>query len=317
MLTGKDAPAGMKQVGEALFVPNGVRAFVLQDPPKREKGDRFGAVDQAPQRVAPDVGNINQFWQQLHKESQLNGSLVRELRLLTDGIEYRVEVNGKQSSPFSKVAMIKHLVEKAGLGGDDAEFMVKSARPRTGTRFFLKLAQGYGDYGHGDAPKPGYFPEPIMGSEKGILVPTQYPQTELQNLGQIDPFNRQLYRDYRYVDEDAKNLAFKASTNGQKELLDTSVITGLVKTMDMNSTVDSYIGDLLLGLDRVGRILFMFYWHYDKFKERYGQQDLPELEDNLRNVFTNLGELTLFLKQKTIEPDQADTAEVKLTDVLT
>ena len=40
------------------------------------------------------------------------------------------------------------------------------------------------------------------------------------------------------------------------------------------------------------------------------------MEDNLRNVFKNLGELTLFLKQKTIEPDEADSSEVELTDVL-
>jgi ATP-binding cassette subfamily F protein uup len=54
----------------------------------------------------------------------------------------------------------------------------------------------------------------------------------------------------------------------------------------------------------------------NKFKERYGQQDLPELEDNLRNVFKNLGELTLFLKQKMVEPEESGNAEAKLTDVL-
>ena len=86
--------------------------------------------------------------------------------------------------------------------------------------------------------------------------------------------------------------------------------------MDSDSTVDGYIGDLLLALDRIGRILFLYYWHNDKFRERYGSQDMSELEDNLRNVFKNLGELALFLKQKTVEPDKADTSEAKLTDVV-
>jgi hypothetical protein len=61
----------------------------------------------------------------------------------------------------------------------------------------------------------------------------------------------------------------------------------------------------------------MYYWHNDKFRERYGTQDMSELEDNLRNVFKSLGELSLFLKQKTIEPDKGDTSEARLTDVLT
>jgi len=30
---------------------------------------------------------------------------------------------------------------------------------------------------------------------------------------------------------------------------------------------------------------------------------MPELEDNLKNVFESLGDLVIFLKQKTIEPD--------------
>jgi hypothetical protein len=60
----------------------------------------------------------------------------------------------------------------------------------------------------------------------------------------------------------------------------------------------------------------MYYWHNDKFKERYGQQDMIELEDNLRNVFENLGELTLFLKQKTIEPEEELSSEAELTDVV-
>ena len=51
----------------------------------------------------------------------------------------------------------------------------------------------------------------------------------------------------------------------------------------------------------------MFYWHNEEFKDRYGKQDLPELEDTLRNSFEILGDLVLFLKQKTIDPMLGDT----------
>jgi hypothetical protein len=53
-------------------------------------------------------------------------------------------------------------------------------------------------------------------------------------------------------------------------------------------------------LDKLGRILFMFYWHQEEFEDRYGKQDLPELEDSLRNAFEVLGDVVLFLKEKTV-----------------
>jgi hypothetical protein len=53
-------------------------------------------------------------------------------------------------------------------------------------------------------------------------------------------------------------------------------------------------------LDRLGRILFQFYWHNDEFMDRYGKADMPELEDTLRNAFEVLGDLVLFLKEKDV-----------------
>jgi hypothetical protein len=157
-------------------------------------------------------------------------------------------------------------------------------------------------------------PEPTMGHDPSIGdAVVQYPLTDLINVTG-EPYKQ---RGDIAVDMDATFRAQQAASQGQKEVLDTSVITGLIKTMDPDSAVDSYIGDLMLGLDRVGRILFMYYWHFDKFKDRYGSQDMPELEDNLKNVFDNLGDLTLFLKQKTIEPEVSGaTAEAELEQVL-
>jgi hypothetical protein len=160
-----------------------------------------------------------------------------------------------------------------------------------------------------------------MSEDPDLPAKVTYPMLEIQNLGDIDNQDaRMVYAagsgQDRFVDPSARRNAIDASNQGQKEVLDTAVISGLVKTLDTSNLVDSYIGDLLLGLDRIGRILFLFYWHNDKFKDRYGQQDLIELEDNLRNVFENLGELSLFLKQKTIEPAESNSSEVQLTDVM-
>ena len=63
------------------------------------------------------------------------------------------------------------------------------------------------------------------------------------------------------------------------------------------------MGDMMKGMDRIGRVLFQLYWHREAFEERYGKQHVPELEDMLRNSFEDVGDLVLDLKQKTIEAD--------------
>jgi len=52
-------------------------------------------------------------------------------------------------------------------------------------------------------------------------------------------------------------------------------------------------------------------------QDRYGKKDMPELEESLRNAFEAVGDVVLFLKQKTVEPfpdegfsaDLSDTAD--------
>ena len=113
---------------------------------------------------------------------------------------------------------------------------------------------------------------------------------------QYDPWRHQ------QPDPNAMQSAQQAGQSGQKEVFDTHMIGGMLKAVREDSLVDRYLGDLLKALDRLGRVLFMFYWHNEEFSDRYGKQDMPELEDSLRNTFESLGDVTLFLKQKTVEP---------------
>ena len=83
---------------------------------------------------------------------------------------------------------------------------------------------------------------------------------------------------------------------------DTAMIGSMLKAVRQDSMVDRYLGDLMKGMDRVGRILFMFYFHQDDFGDRYGKAEMPELEDSLRNTFEAMGDLVLFLKQKSVDP---------------
>lgn len=105
------------------------------------------------------------------------------------------------------------------------------------------------------------------------------------------------------IDEEARRLAEEAAAAGQRHVFDQAAIGGLVKVYDTANVVDSYIPDFMDTIDRLGRILFLFYWKHEDFNQRYGSDDVVQMEDSLRNVFKNLGELTLHLKEKAVQKD--------------
>jgi len=150
-------------------------------------------------------------------------------------------------------------------------------------------------------PDPRYDQDSYMGS----YVPSQKPQEDFLPVDgmRADPANRELYRPTVEPDPYAAHAATEAAAKGQREIFDTSILGGLLKTTRDDQLTDRYLGDLMKGMDRIGRILFQLYWHRDSFEERYGKQHVPELEDMLRNSFEDIGDLVLDLKQKTIEPD--------------
>lgn len=105
------------------------------------------------------------------------------------------------------------------------------------------------------------------------------------------------------IDEEARRLAEEAAAAGQRHVFDQAAIGGLVKVYDTAGVVDSYIPDFMDTIDRLGRILFLFYWKHEDFNQRYGSDDVVQMEDALRNVFKQLGELTLQLKEKSVQKD--------------
>ena len=300
VLTGK-ASENITQIGNTLFVPAKCKMIKLVEP---YSSDSVKGLE---------LGSIPEVLLNIYKTAQ-SEKTASAIQVRTDGLFFSTWMNSQPGPSMSKVATIKHLILDHGLGQDDAEMLVKSATPRKATTYWVKYAGG-AEYAGGVMNRP-YFNEPPRADIMGVRAPVQYPQSEQQNLGGDLLSNREAYRDDIYIDDTAKMRAQQAASQGNKEVLDTAIVNSLVKTQDVDGLVDSYVSDLLLGLDRLGRVLFMLYQNFDQFKERYGSQDLVELEDNVRNVFKSLGEVTLYLKQKDISPEQSSNSEVKLDSVL-
>lgn len=99
---------------------------------------------------------------------------------------------------------------------------------------------------------------------------------------------------------DVNQMAQMAAQSGQQQVFDQTAIGGMARVYDTNNMIDGFIPEFMKSLDKLGRLIFMFYWKNEDFAERFGSEDMPSLEDSLGSVFKNFGDLILKLKQKTV-----------------
>jgi hypothetical protein len=224
------------------------------------------------------------------------------------------EVTINKAAAVSPIKALVTLVEHHGLREHAAREILKTAAAKRKFECRVKYADPYGGpmmiQGAPTAPTD---PGPVMGGETimGANVPTQLgidvgmPVASM-SAGRTD---RSVYNPNTLLDQKDVRSVIDAAQSGQREVFDTAMVGAMLRAVRDDSLVDRYMGELTKGLDKLGRILFMFYWHGDRFADRYGKADMPELEDSLRNAFEMLGDVILFLKQKTVEPYPEEAAQ--------
>lgn len=221
-----------------------------------------------------------------------------------------VEINTKAFAPRDAIIS---LVRDHGLREKAAREIIARAHRSRKLECRVKYANPYGGpMLINSAPTAPADPGAVMGGETimGANVPTQLgidigvPVPDM-SASQTD---RTVYNPAAPLAQRDIQSVVNAAQTGQKEVFDTAMVGAMLRAVRDDSLVDRYMGELTKGLDKLGRILFMFYWHGDRFAERYGKADMPELEDSLRNAFEMLGDVILFLKQKTIEPYPEEAA---------
>ena len=235
------------------------------------------------------------------------------LKLHHDGHELTIN----DGAPRPLLSGMLSLVCDHGFTEKTARHLVKEAFKTRTLRCRVKYANPFLTESGPSAPG---FPAPEMGggNPMGFAGQTQQEQSvELpvpsMSAAQTD---RNIYNPSPSATgepmDDASKMQAAADT-GQKEIFDTAMIGSMLKAVRDDTMIDKYLPELVSGMDRLGRLLFFFYWHGDKFADRYGKQDMPELEDSLRNSFEMLGDVILFLKQKAIEPyPEEDTSSLDI-----
>jgi hypothetical protein len=222
--------------------------------------------------------------------SLINKVQLTPVKVYSDGAAVTISNKDISDGPLNKMAAMVTLVKKYGIAAPTAKQMVKEAsslrRPNS-VRYLVKTAE-----------------DPFMSTAEKSIGAQTAPDEQTDTTQSPDGL------------KDVES-AVKASDNGVKEVMDVSVLRTLAMNSKAIDMVEDYLPDLLRGLDRVGRLLFLFYWHNDDFQDRYGTDELTELEESLRDVFQALSDLVLFLSKKTISPDtSAESLEGDLSEDL-
>lgn len=311
--TGKKG-AQLRAAGGDLYVPTDYKLLTLK--PAGKDSDDYPCFNcdshSDPSPIQP--GNMLDI-------ELLLGIKTASVKIYDAGTE--VEINNTR---MQKLAALVHLVRDWGLREKQARILLKRAADNKVARFRIKKSEQSYDLQKTGPNAPG-IPETPTGYDvmTGGSVPTQNPGEWNIKIPEMSAAltDRMIYHpmgpepDYQQPaapDRHAQQAAMQAAQTGQKEIFDTAMIGSLLKSVRDDSMVDRYMGDLMKGLDRLGRILFLFYWHGEKFQDRYGKADMVELEDGIRNAFEYLGDLVLFLKQRSVgTPD--DHSDINLSSI--
>lgn len=297
ILTDNNSP-NATMVGQALVVPGNFKVILVKELYSKN---------------TYNPGDVTDIYMQVKK---LASEYFTPFDLYVDSGEFRISTPLGTSAPLYGERFVRDLVMQHGLtekaARDLSAILVKKGSLKT----FVKYAAGY------PMVKGAQLPF-LMGN--GMSAPQQpmdnysynhlrgYREDSGQNSFELPIVNPEADQSRPGLENDDEQLIMQAASTGQKQILDTAILGSMVRSFNSQELVDRFLPDLINGMDRIGRILFFFYWHNDDFIERYGSEEIPELEEGLKNVFKGLGDLILFLQQKAVI--SANFGELSLSDI--
>lgn len=283
--------------GKLVISDEHFRAIVLRSDSNDES--ELTPVVERPQDVPSyrfseaDFGDYNTLWAQIEK-------VASKLEAWSVGDEQFFRRDGRIVSTLSKQASYDYLINSCGVSLDAADELLSETATGRRTYYVKEAADPRLELPDMQVLAPG--------GEMSRFHPTGTP--EVRVVQRSSPDNRAAYG-YESpfggaVPDGGRSTLERiqsAVQSGDKEVFDATALSSLIKSYVPTDLVDRYIPSITVGMDRLGRILFLIYWHYNDFAERYGEDELSEMLDNLSTVFQQLGDMLLSLKQRTLAGD--------------
>ncbi len=237
-----------------------------------------------------------------HTVQEAVAKYAEELLCWTTGSDYNVKT---ASSTFTgrPVDALRHLMLDLDLGQADAQSILKEANSFSQAYSLVRTVKS--------AAELLSVPDETQTESSGGFMSAFHKQQipfEMQNKAS-PPNNRETQQYYSPFGQgvgdgnSTLNVVDKAEKSGQKEVFDAAALAGLIKSHTPTDLVDRFLPTITAGMDRIGRMLFLIYWHFEEFEDRYGEQDLSEFIDNLKSVFEQLGDVIVFAKKRQLSGD--------------
>lgn len=220
----------------------------------------------------------------------------------------------KQTRYMKRASMAALCAQKLGIHARHAEYFLDQAAAEGSTRFFIGEPGVIKYAAPIEVVDEEYFNEDY---DPQFNIGLDYPQAfELSTDTEgLEPPERRIGDAYDpgmgMTSEDGSGLAshvilgapvdqlenLKAQA-GVPNVFEHGLIGSLVHTYDSASMVEKYLPDMEAALDRLGRLLFLYYWKPRDFEDAYGADDMANLENKLLSTFQSFGELVLELTKK-------------------
>lgn len=238
--------------------------------------------------------NVNETTTWYGVQSSINDALItggyETVKVASDGSMWRIEDKANKDGFIGFKDAFKYLVAEVGLRAkqaadilEDAKNSASFGRITDGIRFWVKRAS----FDPADDPWRG--------------VGNDIYETREAGMKKSGP-----------LDDGALKRIDDASKTDVKELFDTQLMTELAKSAYSVDKAKEYLPIIARALDRICRTLVMFYWHNEDFEEKYGKQNIPQLEDALKDNIQSLGSLITYLKDKTVQDEDFEDNEDEL-----
>ena len=276
---------GFKIIGATLMAGDTVKAL------KVDAESNFGVVP----------GTLYDVQFSMFKEAGLE-----DLKIFGSGDSFEIQHTQEPAGHrLSKQAALLRLMQHYGVHHKEASVILDQVAAKGVQQYLLKRADRANMVGNSIMAPAMSILDNTQTWDASVGSPVQYDQQVNQRVQPLMYSDRSMYNPDTRLDRTSLMAAGHAAQTHRKDVFDTTTLAGLIKTMNSSDMTDKFLSDLMVGEDRIGRLLFMFYWHNDKVQDRYGKEEMSELESALRNTFKAVGDLILFLKKKSIEPDMA------------
>ena len=238
----------------------------------------------------------NSNFDQLAKGANLSKAMV-----FPRGHYFVVDSVKGMSSEMPKLASQIYLMAELGMDEETSENIMEKAASGRFTFYYEPLEKNATNLSFQQPPEfyAGFDPDfgiPSESPEKmTVISDSDQPEDPAQRIGDGMKFEN----GDQIGTHNADSLAQLSMDTGQSQLFEHGAVGNLVDTYDSTMLIDKYIPVMEDGLDKIGRILFLFYWKPNDFSRLYGSDDQSGLENKLVSNFKSFGDLVLELLKKT------------------